>query len=180
MCPSPVGGLLLGTIITTPGDETTINKGLELYKSLLRENSFYGRGKDLGPKLVITDDDEAERNALKGTWPETILLLCIFHHLQALWSWLWKSEHNILKDDRPTLFNLFKDVLYAETTEKYYKSVGKMKASNTYNYYENFKVHMENHILPRKAEWSLRERFEEKNCPHITKIHPIMLNTHSG
>ena len=166
MCPSPIGGLPLGTIITTRGDETTIYKGLELYKSLLPENSFYGRGRALGPKLVITDDDAAERNSLQQTWPETVLLLCVFHHLQALWSWLWKSEHNIPKDDRPILFNLFKRVLYTETTDEYNKNVDNMKASDVYNKYENFKAHMEDGILPRKAEWSLRERYEKQLPTH--------------
>ena len=119
MCPSPIGGLPLGTLITTCADETRISEALELHKSLLPSDAFYGRGRVLGPKLVITDDDDAERNSLQQTWPDTILLLCIFHHLQALWSWLWKGEHNIQNDDRPFLFNLFKKVLYAETTEEY-------------------------------------------------------------
>ena len=65
MCPSPVGGLPLGTLVTTRADEDTITEALDLYKSLLPENAFYGRGKDLGPKLIITDDDSAERNALQ-------------------------------------------------------------------------------------------------------------------
>ena len=65
MCPSP-----LGTLITTRANESTLN-------------AFYGRGKDLGPKLAITDDDAAERNSLNTTWPRTVLLLCIFHHLQV-------------------------------------------------------------------------------------------------
>ena len=66
------------------------------------------------PKVVISDDDDAERNSLQQTWPDKSLLLCIFHHL-----WLWKCEHNIQKDDRTILFNLFKKVLYEEATEEY-------------------------------------------------------------
>ena len=57
MCPSPVGGLPLGTLIMTRADEETIAAALELYKALLQERAFYGRGKDLGPVLMITDDD---------------------------------------------------------------------------------------------------------------------------
>ena len=74
MCPSPAGGLPLGTLITTRADEGTIAEALDLYKSLLPENAFYGRGKYLGPKLIITDDDAAERNALQQSWQEGILL----------------------------------------------------------------------------------------------------------
>ena len=83
MCPSPLGGLPLGTLITTRANESTLNEALALYKTLLPENAFYGRGKDLGPKLAITDDDAAERNSLNTTWPRTVLLLCIFPHLQV-------------------------------------------------------------------------------------------------
>jgi hypothetical protein len=64
MCPSPVGGLPVGTLITTRADETTISEALELYKTLLPEKAFFGRGKDQGPSLVITDDDGAEQNSL--------------------------------------------------------------------------------------------------------------------
>jgi hypothetical protein len=112
ICPSPVGGLPLGTLITTQGDEATITEALELYKSLVPENGFFVNWKNLGPKPVLTDDDAAEWNSLKASWPESFQLLFSFHILQALWTWLWKGEHNIEKDDRAILFNLFKNVLY--------------------------------------------------------------------
>ena len=58
----------------------------------------------MGPKLALTDDANAERNALKHTWPSMILLLCLFHVLQAVWGWLWKAAHHIPKFHRPVLF----------------------------------------------------------------------------
>ena len=73
----------------------------------------------MGPKLIITDDDAEERKALQQSWQEGILRLCVFHHLQALWNLLWKGEHQIENNDRPILFNLFKPILYTETTEDY-------------------------------------------------------------
>ena len=166
MCPSPVGGLPLGTLVTTRADEDTITEALDLYKSLLPENAFYGRGKDLGPKLIITDDDSAERNALQHSWQNGILLLCIFHHLQALWAWLWKGEHQIEKDDRPILFNLFKRIVYAETTEDYNKCLDIMQRNEVFIKYENFKAHVETNILPRNAEWAIKERYEKKLPTH--------------
>ena len=166
MSPSPVGGLPLGTLITTRGDEATITEALELYKSLVPENGFFGRGKNLGPKLVLTDDDAAEKNSLRASWPESFQLLCSFHCLQALWTWLWKGEHKIEKDDRPILFNLFKNVLYSKTTHEFNRSVKIMKKNIIYRKYENFKYHIESEILPRHAEWSMRERFENKLPTH--------------
>ena len=43
--PSPIGGLPLGSLIITREDESTITEGLELFKELLSDESFYGRGK---------------------------------------------------------------------------------------------------------------------------------------
>lgn len=126
MCPSPAGGLPLGTLITTHADEGTIAEALDLYKSLLPENAFYGRGKELGPKLIITDDD---------------------------------AEHQIEKNDRPILFNLFKRILYAENTEDYNKCVAIMRANQVFMKYENFKAHVENNILPRNKEWAIKEQY---------------------
>ena len=137
MCPTPIGALPLGTLILTRADETTIREALNLYKSLLTEKSFFGRGPDLGPILAITDDDAAERNGLSYSWPEATLLLCHFHLLQAVWAWLWKAEHRIEKDDRPILLNLFKKAVYAESTEEYVQSVRNMQPNDTFKKYTN-------------------------------------------
>ena len=166
MCPSPIGGLPLGTIITTKADEVTLCEALNLYKTLLTEKSFYGRGKDLGPTLIITDDDSAERNSLKYSWPQAFLLLCHFHLLNAVWSWLWKAEHKIERTDRPILLNLFKKVVYSESTEKFDKNIRNMQIDKTYKNYPNFIRHVESKILPRHKEWSLKERMENKLPTH--------------
>ena len=137
MCPTPIGGLPLGTLILTRADETTIREALNLYKSLLTEKSFFGRGPDLGPILAITDDDAAERNGLSYSWPEATLLLCHFHLLQAVWAWLWKAEHRIEKDDRPILLNLFKKAVYTESTEEYVQIVRNMQPNDTFKKYTN-------------------------------------------
>ena len=76
----------LGTLILTRADETTIGEALDLYKSLLTEKSFFGRGRNVGPILAITDDDAAERNGLSYAWPEATLLLCHFHLLPSVWA----------------------------------------------------------------------------------------------
>ena len=78
MAPSAIGALTLGTLISTRENEETMKFGFELYKSLLPENAFFGRGPNMGPKFALTDDANAERNALKHTLPAMILLLCLF------------------------------------------------------------------------------------------------------
>ena len=83
VCPSVIGALPLGEIVTTREDTPTILFGLQMLKSILPENAFFGRG-DRGPAVIMTDDADAERNALSIVWPNTVLLLCIFHVLQAM------------------------------------------------------------------------------------------------
>ena len=132
MCPIPIRGLPLGTLITTIADEATICEALDLYKSLLTDKSFFGRGGDLSPILAITDDDSAERNGLNYAWPQATLLLCHFHLLQAVWTWLWKAEHKIERQDRPILLNLLKKTVYAETIDKLERNIANMKNDTTF------------------------------------------------
>ena len=83
MCPSLVGGLPVAILVTTREDTETIKFGLELLKSVLPSAAFYGRGRELGPRLFMTDDADSLRSALRCSWSTATLLLCIFHVLQA-------------------------------------------------------------------------------------------------
>ncbi|XP_073727890.1 uncharacterized protein [Misgurnus anguillicaudatus] len=106
------GGLPLGIIITQSEDERTISEGLELLKSLLKNDSFGGRG-EAGPCVFLTDYSKAEKGAIAQVFPEAKQLLCIFHLLQAVWRSLWNKEHKVEMKDRQTLFSIVKDMLYA-------------------------------------------------------------------
>ena len=66
--PSPIGGLPLGNLITTREDQKTITFGLNLLKSVLPDYAFYGRGRNIGPSLFITDDSAPERQSLHTAW----------------------------------------------------------------------------------------------------------------
>lgn len=65
-----VGALPLGLFITSDELEITLEKALNLLKSILPQHAFFGRGPLLGPKVILTDDSSAERNALELCWPE--------------------------------------------------------------------------------------------------------------
>ena len=108
MTPAAVGALPLGTIITSREDEKTILKGLQMMKKILPTYAFYGRGPNLGPVLGLTDDSDAERNALRIAWPLIQLLLCFFHVLQAHWQFIFKSESKIEKKDKPALLRMMR------------------------------------------------------------------------
>jgi hypothetical protein len=65
-----VGVLPLGLFITSDELEITLEKALNLIKSILPQHAFFGRESQIGPKVFITDDSSAERNALELSWPE--------------------------------------------------------------------------------------------------------------
>ena len=158
MTPAAVGALPLGTIITSREDEKTILKGLQMMKKILPTYAFYGRGPNLGPVLGLTDDSDAERNALRIAWPLIQLLLCFFHVLQAHWQFIFKSESKIEKKDKPALLRMMREIMYCETQDDFDDAVDKMKESQEYNKYENYKKYMEDKVMPRNKEWSLLHR----------------------
>jgi len=65
-----IGALPLGLFITSDELEITLEKALNLLKSILPQYAFFGRGPQIGPKVFITDDSSAEHNALELCWPE--------------------------------------------------------------------------------------------------------------
>lgn len=175
MTPSAIGALPLGTIVTSREDENTLKFAFSLYKSLLNERSFFGRGAALGPKIALTDDSDCERNALQYTWPSMLLLLCLFHVLQAVWGWLWKGDHKVLKHDRPTLYNLFKSLVYARSEGEYDDALHQLQENKVVDKYPTFLQHVQNDYLARKINGlSLRE------SPKVLKLMgqtlTIMLN----
>ena len=111
---SPAGGLPLGIVLCQSEDEDTISEGLELLKQLAGEKAFAGRGAS-GPQTFMTDDSKAEQGALARAFPGATLLLCTFHVLQAVWRWLWSRTSGVDHKDRPVLFSLVRDMLYAKT-----------------------------------------------------------------
>ena len=88
---SPAGGLPLGFIITNSESEKTLKLSFEKLKKVLPKDAFFKRGKDKGPVSFMTD----EINALKATWPEAKLLICVWHVLNAVCRWLWDGNHKI-------------------------------------------------------------------------------------
>lgn len=114
---SCAGGLPLGCLVTTSEAQEVLQHALELYTSLLDDTAFNGRGRE-GPAVFLTDDCRAERQALHAVFPNSTLLLCVFHVLQAYWRYLWDSKHGVAKSDRPHLFFLLKSMVYAETEEQ--------------------------------------------------------------
>lgn len=110
-CGSKIGALPLGCILHTALTEESYLTAFTLLKNTLESNG----NKQFTPSVIMTDDCNAERNALQRVFPKANLLLCTFHVCQAVWRWLWDRDHNIAKEDRQTIMSQFQQVLYAET-----------------------------------------------------------------
>lgn len=72
-------GIPLGIFLTSDEREQIILSGLDLLKSVIPKNAFFGKGSDVGPDVVMIDDSSAERGALSKFWPRAHILLCTFH-----------------------------------------------------------------------------------------------------
>ena len=110
-------GVPTGCFLTTSEMQSTIEAALRIYKELLSPDSFIGRGVRR-PCIIMTDDCDAERNSIRTAFSDTLVLLCTFHVLQAMWRWLWDAKFEILHGDRHDLFHLFKQLMYADSCEK--------------------------------------------------------------
>ena len=153
------GGIPLGVVITSGESEEVITEAMTFLKTVLPSNSFYGKGSS-GPDICITDDSDAERAALRNIWPYTTLLLCIFHHLQSWWSWLWDAKHGIAKEDRQPIMLLVKSMLFMSNEwdfQRKYNAITQETPDSYATQYPNL-LHRLQHLWERRSEWALSYR----------------------
>ncbi|KFM70488.1 hypothetical protein X975_03139, partial [Stegodyphus mimosarum] len=79
LIPCAVDAVPLGVIINC-GQKENYEIGLRLLIQTLKR-PFYGSY----PRVVTTDDSDAERNTDTKVWPNAQKLLCQFHVCQAVW-----------------------------------------------------------------------------------------------
>ena len=158
---SPAGGLPLGFLITSSESEKVLKEAFEKLKKVLPDDAFNKRGKEKGPVLFMTDDADAEINALHAVWPEAKLLLCVWHVLNALWRWLLQGDHQIKKDDRPHLLKKFRSLLYADTESEYEKMNSELLSDQICLKYPSFINHLEKAYLNRKEVWAISVRNDQ-------------------
>ena len=108
------GGLPVGCVLTQSESEATLTSAFGMYKDILPKDAFSKNG---FPAVIMTDDCEAERNALQKAFPRSILLLCIFHVLQAGWRWLRMAKNAIPMWSRQDLYFCLKKMLYSKSED---------------------------------------------------------------
>ena len=156
------GGVPLGVVITSGESEEVITEAMTFLKNVLPTNAFYGKGFN-GPEICITDDSDAERAALGNIWPGTTFLLCIFHHLQSSWSWLWDAKHGIAKEDRQSIMMLVKSMLYTPNEQDFYQKYFAIMKKTPDSYttkYPNLCQRLDQ-FWERRSEWALSYRVDK-------------------
>lgn len=74
------GAIPLKCVFHSDQSEANYTLVFNLLRESLGADGFNGLGY---PKIIMTDDSTAERNALRTVFPESIVLLCSFHFCQA-------------------------------------------------------------------------------------------------
>ncbi|CAL4108136.1 unnamed protein product, partial [Meganyctiphanes norvegica] len=153
---SPIGAMPLGVILSDGQDEKSYTKGFAMIKDIVSDYGFYGQK---FPAVIMTDDGTAERNALRKIFPTSILLLCIFHFLQAFWRWLLNSKHGVAMEDRQEIMVNFKIIVYCQNAEDLDTAKEALENLESFKNNESLKKHY-NDMLQRIEVWCIAYRVE--------------------
>lgn len=153
MVHTSVGGLPLGIVITSSESENILSIAFELFKSILPESAFYKKGMN-GPDIFITDDSSSERLSLRQSFPNSKLILCIFHVLQATWRYIWDAKTAVHKDDRVELFSFVKSLVYSKTVDELSEKYNGALTSPTVQKYPRFHAYFQK-LYNRHEEWAI-------------------------
>ena len=148
------GGLPLAVMITSDEQEETIQQGLQVVKQVLPGEAFYGIGAKRGPAIIMTDDSSAERKALQQVWPDTRLLLCMFHFLQSKWTWLHNSKNRIANPDQQLLMIKTKQLVYAKFESQLISLYNEFQKCQLVKKYPQYLTYIQSHWASRR-EWAV-------------------------
>ena len=98
---------------------------------------FFGKGRDTGPELFLTDEQASQCEALRQVWPNVRLLLCLFHYLQRWWRWLWERKQGVDLEDWKEIMQLIRKLVYASSPlelSEIYHDITKSPTSLIANY----------------------------------------------
>ena len=128
-----------------------------MFKECLSDDSFHGRSASNGPQIIMTDNCSELREALKHVWPNTVLLLCIFHLMQQVWRWLFDRKQNILAAERPDILLLFKAIVYESDEVMMEKAFDTLISSDMVTKYPSLVTYFEN-LHDMIETWALCHR----------------------
>ncbi|CAI6375980.1 unnamed protein product [Macrosiphum euphorbiae] len=169
LTPCAAGAAPLGVIITHGQSEKAYKSGFSLIKNNVK-NAFGGQGY---PSIFLTDNSDAEINALMTVWPNSTSLLCIFHVMQAVWRWLWDSKNSIKKEHRTIMMQAFRKMLYSDTTEEAQKAFNStLDAGSMYPKWQKYVIV---HHWEHKERWCLAWRDHTTRGHHTNNYSEVFL-----
>lgn len=148
------GAVPLAVLISKSQTQQDYVNGFKVVLETVGEKAFAGQKE---PKIIMTDDSDSERQALRIVFPSSNLLLCSFHIGQAVWRWLCEKKHEVLKEHRPILYNSFKKLLIASTDAKAEEAFKEALVNMIGKTYPQWIRYIETY-WNRKQEWCLAYR----------------------
>jgi len=67
-----IGALLIALFITSDELEITLEKAINLLKTIFPPHAFFGRGPQIGLMVFMTNDSSTKCNTLELCWPQEI------------------------------------------------------------------------------------------------------------
>jgi len=148
LMPCAAGAVPVAVIITDGQAKKDYTAGFRQ----LRECGLRLFGGNGYPEVFMTDDSDAEQQALHAVWPESRQTLCLFHVPQANWRWLWDTKNMISKDDRPKLMTEFKSIMLATNPDEAEMNFETVVSSSLSGKYPNWRCRVQSY-------WERRERW---------------------
>ncbi|XP_030765420.1 uncharacterized protein LOC115889529 isoform X2 [Sitophilus oryzae] len=164
LSPSLAGALPLGLLILFSESEKAITQGLTVLRTILPKNGFFGQ---MYPLIIMTDDSKSERNSLHSAFPESKLLLCKFHVLQAFWRFLLNAKNQVKRCDAPVIFNLFKRLFNCTTVNDVNVMYDNIIKNDLVKQYSNLITYIKS-IYSRADEWVPAFVLDYKTRGHFT------------
>lgn len=149
---SSVGSLPLGVVITTSETQETIYAAMQLLQVVFPPDAFFGHPE--GPLIVMTDDRSVLRQALREAFPNSALLLCVLHLLQAMWRWLWNSLNEVPKQHRAYLLNSFRGLVYSSTPTALAEGYSRLMEDPVASQLPKFVQYLQE-VFDRREEWAI-------------------------
>jgi len=112
--------------------------------------AIFGTGDS--PLVFMTDDSNAETNALSSQWPQSKLLLCVFHVMQAVWRWFLETKNGVDKLDRQNKINEFRSLVNASSQQEACLLYNEAITSSTGKKYSKWIAYLESYWI-RKEKW---------------------------
>ena len=130
-----VGYKVVAEFICQSEDQASISEALAIIK---------GWNPAWNPAYFMVDYSNAEIAALEQQFPKSLVYICDFHRLQAMYRWS-KSKKNGLSSAEQEIFLVhMKSITYASTVDKFEKRVSALKESRLYKEKPNVQNYLNN------------------------------------